>query len=86
VLQVWNSESEKVYEKILINPVKSWSIWYNYLIFQPDAADEKSDFIHMVDLNRENSVVKIYDFMQDPEFKFFAYHKRLFYIASKKEV
>ena len=77
--------------------MKSWSIWYNYLIFQPDAADEKSDFIHLVDLNRENSVVKIEDFMQDPEckafsfypcwiVKFFAYHKRLFYIASKKEV
>ena len=76
--------------------MRSWSIWYNYLIFQPDAADEESNFIHMVDLKRENSLVKIDDFMQDPEckplsftcwiVKFFAFHKRLFYIASKKEV
>ena len=80
LLQVWNAESEKVYEKILISnistapyntldPIKSWSIWYDYFIFEMEAGDKDSNFIHLVQLKKANSLVKIENFMKDPECK-----------------
>ena len=55
--------------------MQSWSIWYNFLIYKPAAEDANSNFIFLVDLERENSLVMIEDFTPNPpEYRHYAFH------------
>ena len=46
---------------IFLGPVKSWNIFYNYLIYRPEKPDENHDHIYLVDLENENSMSLIED-------------------------
>lgn len=69
LLQVWDSENEKIFELSLFKPVRAWAIFYNYFIFKPEEGDENCDYIHLRDLER-NSTVLIDDFTHDPSCKY----------------
>jgi hypothetical protein len=66
---VWNKENDKVFEQELIKPIRAWAIQDNYFIYKPDEPDTDSDYIHLVDLERDNSTVKFLDFTHDPDCK-----------------
>jgi hypothetical protein len=101
LLQVWDNENEKIFGRPLKQKIRSWAIFFNYFIYKPDEQDENSDYIHLVDLERENSAVLFYDFTRDPDCKktqyickicsnnidrYYAYHNEIFYVASSKDI
>jgi hypothetical protein len=50
LLQVWDSENQMVYERMLIKPVKAWSINEDFLIYKPDGEADEGEYIFLVNL------------------------------------
>ena len=79
LLQVWNKEGRKVYQKPLqskihffssvfvsIDQIKIWGISNDYLIYKPQVGDEDFDCYHITNLRNENSTLLIKDCVNDP--------------------
>ena len=70
---MWNTDNDKIYERPLVSkfhmlpylpltePVKSWNVFYQYLIYRVEAPDENYNYIHIVNLDNENSTLLIED-------------------------
>eukprot|EP00347_Sterkiella_histriomuscorum_P017370 403349643 len=87
LLQVWSKkDNKKVYEKPLRSEVTKWSINFQYFMFKTEAPDEDSDCFHLVNLDNGNATVLVEDFLNDPEYKYFAYVDSVFYIGSPKNL
>lgn len=82
LLQVWSKKNDKIYERPLLcklisfnmlmclEPVKNWNVFFDYLIYKPEAPDSNHEYIHLVNLTNNNSMILIKDFTQDPDCTF----------------
>ncbi len=77
LLQVWDNNHQKVYEKplkskldsitISIESVSMWNIFFNYLIFKLDPPDQDADYFHIVNLDKYNGTILVKDFTKYDE-------------------
>jgi len=61
MLQVWNKQGHRVYERIVkgkrlfnlnSDVLQTWSIYKNFFIYKPSESDQNSNYYHLVDLNK----------------------------------
>lgn len=67
-----------------IAALTSWTVCYNYFIYRPNDTDENHNYIHVVNLDKENATFMIEDFLDSTDcilhlriFNYFCYRSIL---------
>ena len=83
---------------LLLDEITTWTIFYKYLMYKPEAPDENSDCFHIINLENGNSTILVEDFLEgDRECKhlylititidkYLAYNDSVFYVSSSKQM
>lgn len=52
LLQVWNKQGEKSYQKVLKYELFSWNIFHDFLLFKMNPAEDGAEWIYVINLNK----------------------------------
>jgi hypothetical protein len=86
LLQVWNREGEKKYEKVLNSKVMMWSQSNRYIIYKPGPEEADSEFFIIVDTQSDYRTIKLRDWTADPSYCHSVYGASSFMVANRNNI
>mmetsp|Transcript_24584 Transcript_24584/g.38150 ORF Transcript_24584/g.38150 Transcript_24584/m.38150 type:complete len:183 (-) Transcript_24584:2350-2898(-) len=86
LLQVWDKEGQKILQFKLNHEVQQWAICFDYFIFKTHAPDPESSYFQIYNLERENSITMVEDFLENDSYRYLVYNNYKFFAANQDTI